>query len=247
MNIIRVWQALGPIDARSVQRDPLLRWLAALPLAAALAARWLLPTLLAQLEELLQLELLLYYPDFMAFALLLLGPMLAGVVIGFLLLDQRDDRTLTALQVTPLSLNHYLAYRITMPILIGVGLALLTLPLSGLVSLPALVLLAVAVSAAPMAPLFALFLAAFAANKVQGFAIQKIMGVVFLPPLVAYFTPAPWEWFFGLVPTYWPAKTLWLAQAGDARLWLFLIVGLLVQFLFLWLLLGRYNRVMRQG
>jgi fluoroquinolone transport system permease protein len=32
---------------------------------------------------------------------LLMTPMLAGIVVGFLLLDQRDDQTLTALQVTP--------------------------------------------------------------------------------------------------------------------------------------------------
>jgi fluoroquinolone transport system permease protein len=132
-----------------------------------------------------------------------------------------------------------------MPVVISVGLTLLVLPLSGLVSLRIPVLLAVAVSAAPMAPLFALFLAAFAANKVQGFAIQKMIGIVFLPPLIAYFTPAPWEWLFGLVPTYWPAKVLWLALADDGRMWIFLVVGLLAQLLFLWLLLGRYNRVMR--
>ena len=42
----------------------------------------------------------LYAPYPLA-ALLLITPVLYGMVIGFLLLDQRDDQTLVALQVTP--------------------------------------------------------------------------------------------------------------------------------------------------
>lgn len=246
MNIIQVWRALGPVDLRNVRRDPLLRWLVVLPLVAALAARWLLPSLLAQVEAFMQIPLLPYYPPFMAYALLLLGPMLAGVVVGFLLLDQRDDRTLYALQVTPLSLNNYLAYRLALPVLIGMFLSLIALPLSGLVRLNLFYLLAVALAAAPMAPLFALFLAAFAANKVQGFAIQKGLGAVMLPPVIAYFVPAPWHWLFGLVPTYWPAQVLWQATSGSGQLWLYLGLGLLVQGLLLWLLLRRFNHRLRQ-
>jgi fluoroquinolone transport system permease protein len=246
MNMVQVWRALGPIDVHNVRRDPLLRWLVVLPLAAALAARWFLPSLLAQVETVMQIPLLPYYLPFMAYALLLLGPMLAGVVVGFLLLDQRDDRTLFALQVTPLSLNNYLAYRLALPVLIGLLLSLVVLPLSGLVQLNLLHLLAVALAAAPLAPLFALFLAAFATNKVQGFAIQKGLGVVMLPPVIAYFVPAPWQWLFGLVPTYWPAQVLWQAQSGSGQLWLYLGAGLLVQGLLLWFLLRRFNRLLRQ-
>ena len=35
-------RALGPADLRTVWRDPMLRWLALLPLALALVARWFL-------------------------------------------------------------------------------------------------------------------------------------------------------------------------------------------------------------
>ncbi|MFO7538130.1 MAG: hypothetical protein R6X32_08710 [Chloroflexota bacterium] len=246
MNVIQTWRALGPVDMRNVWRDPLLRWLIVLPLVAALAARWFLPSLLAQVEALLQVPLLPYYSPFMGYAIVLLGPMLAGVVIGFLLLDQRDDQTLIALQVTPLSLNNYLFYRLTVPVLISIPLTMVTLLLSGLAPGGTIALLAVALVAAPMAPLFALFLAAFATNKVQGFALQKGMGIIMLPPLLAYFVPAPWTWLFGLVPTYWPAQVLWLAQADNGRFWLPLIIGLLLQMFLLWLLLRRYNRIMRQ-
>ena len=53
-----------------------------------------------------------YYDAFMGYFLVSLAPMMFGIVIGFLLLDECDDNTLMALQVTPLSLNNYLLYRL---------------------------------------------------------------------------------------------------------------------------------------
>ena len=115
MSILSVLQALGPIDAKNIRRDEMLRWIVFAPIALALALRWLAPIILVRIEEILNVEFMQYYQTFASFMILLLTPYLAGMVIGFLLLDQRDDDTLTALQVTPLSLNGYLVYRLTVP------------------------------------------------------------------------------------------------------------------------------------
>ena len=40
---------------------------------------------------------------------LMTAPGIVGMVVGFLLLDERDERTLSALRVTPLSMRRYLA------------------------------------------------------------------------------------------------------------------------------------------
>ncbi len=245
MQATRVLRALGPIDARSVQRDPLLRWTILLPLLLALAARWLLPVLVARLGVLSGADLLQYYPPLMSVALLLLPPLLVGMVVGFLLLDQRDDQTLLALQVTPLPLGAYLTYRIAVPLLLSVLVSAAVLPLAGLAGTGPLPLLAAALAAAPLAPIAALFLAAFAGNKVQGFALTKVSGVLLMPPLVAYFVDSQWQLAFGVLPTYWPARTLWAAQAGEPGLWLYLVVGLGYQAVLLALLLRRVGRVVR--
>jgi fluoroquinolone transport system permease protein len=100
---------------------------------------------------------------------LLITPLLTGMVIGFQLLDQRDDGVLDALRGTSPRLRGYLAHKLTLPVLVGIGLTMITFPLAGLNAggLGALLLAALAI--APHGPLFALFLAGFAANKVQGF------------------------------------------------------------------------------
>ena len=104
MKTMRVLQALGAIDLKNVSRDPLLRWMIFYPLLLAGLIRWGVPSLAARLMAQFQFDLAPYYPLLMSFVLLM-TPMLAGLVIGFLLLDQQDDQTLTAIQVTPLTLN----------------------------------------------------------------------------------------------------------------------------------------------
>lgn len=239
------------MDAKSIGRDSLLRWVILLPLLIAVMARWFLPALLQQAEAIIGFDVSPYYGPLMAYVLLLLVPNLVGFVTGFLLLDQRDDRTLYALQVTPLSLNGYLVYRLAMPVSLSFLLTLIVLPVSGLVPLNWPLLLIAAISAAPMAPMFALTLAAISQNKVQGFALMKMSGIVLLPPLAAYFIQSDWQLLLGLVPTYWPAKTLWVGLewingSGSGPVWFYFLAGLAYQLFFLLLLARRFNRIMHR-
>jgi len=246
MRVIHTIQALGPIDIKNIRRDPLLKWIIVLPLLVAVLSRSLLQILLQQASIVINFNLLPYYRPLMAYTLIILTPMLTGMVIGFLLLDQRDDHTLIALQVTPLTLNGYLIYRLLTPTLVSMAVTFIALPISGLVSLSLLELTGVALSGSLLSCLYALFIAAFAANKVQGSAITKITGSVLLPPLAAFFIPAGWRVIFGIVPTYWPGMLLWGLMDSQPLAWINLPVGLVYQGLLLWLLLKRYNHVMKR-
>lgn len=243
MKVIRVVKALGPIDLRSVLRDSLLRWMVIYPILLALALRWGAPALSERLWIRYQFDLPSYYVLLMSFMVELM-PILVGMVIGFLLLDQRDDQVLFALQVTPLTLNGYLAYRIAAPLVVSVAITLAIFPIAALVEVGTLPLFLLACGAAPLAPIFALFLAVFARNKVEGFALTKASGMLFLPPVIAWFVPPGWQWLFGVIPTYWPVKAFWLHLAGESGWFIAcLLAGLVYQALVLWLLLRRFNRV----
>ena len=245
MPVIRAIRALGPIDVRSVSRDSLLRWLAFMPVFMALGMRWGVPAIAAHVRVEYDFDLLPYYPLLLSF-LALMAPSIAGVVVGFLLLDERDDNTIAALQVTPLTLNGFLLYRITTPMALSVVMTLVALPLAGLARIGPAGLCVVALGAAPTAPLFALFLAGFANNKVQGFALMKAAGVLNWPPVIAWFLPLVWQWVMGVVPTYWSAKLVWMLAAGEKGVWAYLVVGLLYQLVLLKLLLMRFNTVMHR-
>ena len=131
---------------------------------------------------------------------------------------------------------------------LGAALALVCLPLSGAPRVAALPLLAAALAAAPVAPIYALFLAGFAANKVQGFALSKAVGVVFVAVVAGYLVAPPWQFAFGIVPQFWPAKLYWLLVEGGGNGWpagatFVFLGGLSYQLGVLWLLLRRFDRV----
>jgi len=246
VSVIAVLRSLGPVDVRSVGRDAMLRWMTLLPFVVAAAMRWLLPPIVAYVDGLIPLDLAAVYPALMGYLFLLLVPYFWGVVVGFLLLDQRDDGTLMALQVTPLPLNSYLVYRLAMPMLLSAVTTVAAFPLTGLAQLGLGPLVLLALSAAPHAPLFALSLAALAQNKVQGLALMKASGVVLLPPLAAIFLPAACHWPLALFPTYWPAGLYWALADGDPAAGLYLLLGLLYQALLLALLARRFDRIMHR-
>jgi fluoroquinolone transport system permease protein len=242
MNAFRAVSVLAPIDARNILRDSLLRWMILFPVIIAVALRLGYAFLVERVQLLFGMDLLVYQPLIFSFLVIML-PMLLGAVLGFLLLDQRDDHTLTALQLTPLALKGYLTYRLSIPMLLNIFISMAVLPLTGLLELKLGLLILAVVAAAPLTPIYALTLAGFADNKVQGFAFMKAAGVTLLPPLFAYFVQGNWQWLFGLMPTYWPARVYWSLIEGDFATAAFaLVVGLVFQLAVIALLIRRVTR-----
>lgn len=246
MTLLNVFRALGPIDAANVRRDELLRWFMVVPFLFAALFRYVVPWMRDGILARTSFDLAPYYILIIGYGFIIGVPTIFGTVIGFLLLDEKDDQTLTALQVTPITMPAYLTYRILIPVLLSVVLVLVAYPLAGLAPLPFVDLLLISLLAAPMAPIFALFLATCAKNKVQGFAIMKGSGSVLISPLVGYFFDGAWTWLFAIVPTFWAQKLLWIIDGGVGNRWVIFIVGLLVQSAILLLLVRRFNKVVRQ-
>jgi fluoroquinolone transport system permease protein len=243
---IQVIRALGPVDARSVTRDSMLRWVVILAPVLALQYRFLVPAVTDWLARSFELDLVPYYGLLMSFVGIIF-PGFLGTVIGFLLLDQRDDETLPALLVTPMSLGDHLGYRLALPSALGLAFTLLMYPVAGFTTFTFPQILASSLCAAPLTTLYALFLGTFAANKVQGFALAKAVGVLFIPAVMAHFVGPFWKFPCALAPHYWPLKVYWLFDAGvDTQAWLFTLIGLAYQSLLLWLLARRFAHAVRR-
>jgi fluoroquinolone transport system permease protein len=211
------------------------------PLVIALVVRLGVSPLTEWLARRYEFNLVPYHALLMS-VILLMPSMLAGMVIGFLLLDQRDDQTLAALQVTPLTVKGYFAYRNILPLVLSFVVTVIMFALAGFVSVGFLGVIGAAASSAPLAPIYALALAALASNKVQGFAFSKAFGVLLFPPVIAYFFEPPIQFIFGLDPLYWPAKFFWSIHAGEQMAWLYLLIGFGYQALLIRILFRRLYR-----
>lgn len=245
MSSASAMRALAIVDFKSIHRDPMLRWLVFYPVAMGLLVRWGTPWVTGWLMARFQLDLRPYYVllcSFLAFVM----PMLAGAIIGFVMLDQRDDRSLTSILVTPLPLRTYLFCRLLIPLLFSFAVSVLIVELSGLCRIPLWGAVLAALASAAMGPVFCLFFAAFAANKVQGFALMKASGILFVPPVVAWFVPSNWQWLFGLIPLYWPAKVFWMIADGSAWFWIPLLAGALYQVVLIIWFMRRFENIMRR-
>ena len=233
-------------DSRLLWRDPLLGWVLLFPLGLAILLRVLIPGAAAALLTATGFDLAPYYALIMG-GYLMTAPGIVGMVTGFLLLDERDARTLVALRVTPISMRRYLAYRVTLPVLFGTISTLIGYPLIGISPLPWTSLLAIATVAGLSAPLLALVLATAAPNKVAGFAAVKVLNGVNLLPIAAFFLPVPHQYVAGVIPTYWPMRALWSAAAGEEYV-VFLVIGALTGAVALVLGAGLFERrLLRRG
>jgi fluoroquinolone transport system permease protein len=227
--------ALGRVDRAGLWRDPLLRWILLVPLLLAVGFRLLLQQIALITPAWTQSA-----HGVIGYIVITLAPILAGTLAGFLILDQRDEGSLAALQITPLPHTHYLIYRIGMPTMLGIVITLLAIPLAG-VGLPALVLAAGVAMAALLAPLTTLLLACIAANNVQGMALQKLLSLPILLPIVAVYMGGDWQLLAACLPTYWIAQLVLPATAQPTLP--LLLIGFAQPIVLIMLLGYRWQRI----
>jgi fluoroquinolone transport system permease protein len=239
---MRLVLSLARNDLLNLRRDPLLIYLAVVPWLMVLLVRLAVPGLTIWLRERYGVDLVAYYPLIVSFFFVMEIPMIVGVVMGLLLLDERDDGILTALGVTPVSRLSFLSYRLWLMLGLSAMHVLICIPLTGMVppsSWPRLI--PVAILCSLFAPLLALVMAVFAGNKLEGLALMKAFGVLLVGPVAAYFIRSDWQLAVGLMPSYWWARAYWAAERGQ-QMWAYLGAGAVYHgTLILWLA-GRFRR-----
>ena len=196
------------LEFKQIKRDPMLPWMMLFPLVIAMAIRFGLPGLQQWVLAQYQIDIMQYAP-LMQSVLVLMSPLVIGMIIGFLLLDQKDENSLSAIALTPASLVGYLFKKMALPLILSIPVTILSLWITQLIPFVFGRALFVAILALPLAPCFGLFLAVFADNKVQGLALSKISGLFIVPPIFGWIYQDGLGWLSGLMPTYWVCHVFW--------------------------------------
>lgn len=108
---IRVWAAFGRNDIRGTYRDPLLVMVVLAPIIWTTGVAVLTPQATDLLSATRGFDLVPYYPLVLTAFLLLTSIIIPGALAAFLVLDDVDAGTLTALRVTPVPMSGYFLYR----------------------------------------------------------------------------------------------------------------------------------------
>ncbi len=191
-------------DVYNVRRDPIM--------ALALGAIMLLPAALWYWREPLDAYALSAFEisgfsDYVVSFVLIIPSILLGWVTGMLLLEDRDDGPLLALEVTPVGRNGFLLYRAGATALLSF---IVTLIITGmLMDEPLSMKLYLALLIALEAVMFTFALLSMAGNKVEGLALSKVLNIAALIPLAALIT-SPLRYLAAVIPSYWVGELLYI-------------------------------------
>ncbi len=236
---MKKFSALVWTDMKNVSRDSFLILIYGILLLIAILFRFGIP----MVAELVKpwVDLTEHYTFIMSF-LAFLTPGFVGMVMGFILLDERDEDILSYMAVTPLSKSGYLFYRIVSQMIISFLLMYVILFIAHLTPVPVIRLIPVGLMASLEAPIMALFLAAFANNKVEGLAVYKLTSIIFLAPFVGYFVKSNWAFLAGILPPFWVSKAFLSSYEPHTGYWIFIMIGFIIHGGFIYLMLNRFNK-----
>lgn len=185
-------------------RDPMLSFMVAYPLIFGLLGRYGL----RYIENASGMSLL-PYTDIILVVLTLVTPNIFGALLGFSILDDRDDHILESVQVTPLSVAGFLAFRVLFVMLLSFASTLFVMWFVEIGGLTLWSMVTVSLLSALATPATGLLINALATNKVEGFVAMKgVVGILIVFPVVALFFMDFKELLFALAPGFWPAKVL---------------------------------------
>ena len=168
--------------------------------------------------------------NIMSLVFILMTGFLFGAITGFTMLDDQDDKVLFSLRITPISVRSYIISKLVLSYLFGMAATILLLVITGLLKDSTFIDVAMICILSPMqAPVVALLINAFADNKVEGFVVMKLSGVLLLVPVASLFLTNWTELFLGVMPGFWIARMVSMALIpGDylfASPWMYFLLG----------------------
>lgn len=240
----RALTAFGRNDIRGSYRDPLLVMIVVAPVIWTTGVKVLTPRVTAMLANRTGFDLVPYYPLILTAFLLLTSIIIAGALAAFLVLDELDAGTLTALRVTPVPLTVFFGYRAATVMVVTTFYVIATMTFSGLLE-PGLIpaLGPIGLLAGLSAVVTLLLIIAMADNKIQGLAAVRALGMLIAGlPCLPWFIDSGWNLTFGILPPYWAAKAFWVAS-DHGTWWPYILAGALYNLAIAWPLFRRfYNK-----
>ncbi|TCK98162.1 fluoroquinolone transport system permease protein [Natranaerovirga hydrolytica] len=206
-------------------RDPLLSFLLIYPLILTVIARFAIP----YTEEQFQLSLEGYYHIILG-ALLLMTALITGAIIGFSILDDRDDNILYAIDVSPVSFDFFVGFRFLLSFILTFITSIVSIIImKSVIIIPLYAMLLIPLSTSLFSSVAAMTINCLATNKIEGFAMIKGVGMIIVLPIVSMFFTDAKEFFFAFEPNFWAIKALSVSALGEElfnlNFWSYYFIG----------------------
>ncbi len=246
---MRKYMNLLGFEFKNLVRDKMTLLLLVYPLLVILIGAFAIPTLLDRYGDDGPGARIAVIIIMIIFASLV--PFVTSAMLGFSLLDNRDEGTLDTIRVTPISLRGYIVFKSIYAYFLSVNASFWVLIGTRFLSGDAYrvagenvvdrftvgAVLIYALVASLFVPVFALFLSAVAKNKIEGFAYMKGAGIIIIIPALSALDALQdaRQYFLSVMPLFWPVKGLMvqtelLVHDHNLPAWLYMIIGAVYMF-----------------
>ncbi len=222
-------------DIKLILREPLMMVMMFAPMFLIILFKLGAPVLNGILIRELDFDLSPYFKYFTAMTIIF-APYMLSVLTGFLILDEKDQNLFPLMRITPSGMRGYYTCRLFLPSLVSVVYCLFAGIISGLNILPAGCILFFCVIVVIENIMIALFLSAFAKDKVQGMTYAKALGILMLPMFFELFGNKILNYISYITPFYWIIKAIEQPQ------FLTYLFGLIVHIIWLFFAVMLYRK-----
>lgn len=185
-------------ELKNMLRDKMYAFFLVYPIIISVVSYFLIP----YLKDLNPLA-----SDITFLALLLMNSFIFGVVTSFTLLDDQDDNVLLSLKITPISVRLYVLFKLLMSYVFGIISTLLILiSVDYFTQTQLLDIIFILILAPIQGPILAMLIASISRNKVEGFVIMKLSGLILMVPIAALFLTDWKELLISIFPGFWTAR-----------------------------------------
>ena len=168
-----------------------------------------------------------------------------GALIAFTLLDDKDDKVLMSLKITPINVKHYIYVKMFAGMVFGFISTLILILATGFLADSSIwVIIGVSLLGAVQVPSVVLIVNSFSDNKVEGFVVMKLSGMVLIFPLIGFLVTGWAQYLLGVAPGYWAGRIveLELLPTEEGSAFLVFLAGVAYNLLATWLLMKVYTK-----
>jgi fluoroquinolone transport system permease protein len=168
-----------------------------------------------------------------------------GALIAFTLLDDKDDKVLMSLKITPINVKYYIYVKMFAGMIFGFISTLVLILATGFLSGSSFwIILAVSLLGAIQVPSVVLIVNSFSDNKVEGFVVMKLSGMVLIFPLIGFLVTGWAQYLLGVAPGYWAGRVieLELLPTEEGSAFVVFLAGVAYNLLATWLLMKVYTK-----
>jgi fluoroquinolone transport system permease protein len=246
---MKKYMTLFKYEMKNIIKDPMNLFMLVFPILMLFICGYLLPAIVNRTADpTSNAKAIAMLLGFMM--LLSVGGMFMGAMLGFALLDNRDENILLNIAVTPITLSGYAIFKIIYTYIFAVisnfimigGLKLFAsdaytvnygdsvIGLLDTIQVGHIIVFSFV--SALIVPFVAMLLAAFAKNKIEGFAYVKAGGIFIMIPMLLLLNSFQdgKQYIFAIFPNFWSMKALLnlslnLQSSANLNFWVYMVIG----------------------